>query len=160
MIALRLVRLIESHADVLAQELTCKLQASPRTSDMRKVPTIELRERMHEVLQHLSEWLLTRPGSEIQQRYVGIGLRRAAQGVSLSDYCWAMVMTKETLWDFVQKEGVLRGAIDLYGEIELLRLIDQFFDSALCHAADGFEQFGVTGRSGETQRSQPHARVL
>ena len=38
MIALRLVRLIERHADSLAEELIEKLRASARTSDMQKVP--------------------------------------------------------------------------------------------------------------------------
>ena len=45
MIALRLVRLIERHADNLAEELIEKLRASAHTSDMQKVPEAELRSR-------------------------------------------------------------------------------------------------------------------
>jgi hypothetical protein len=141
MIALRLVRLIEDHSDELATQLITKLQTSPRTGDMRKVPTEELWERSHEILHNLSEWLLDTPGADIEQRYAEISARRAGQGVSPSDYCWALVLTKEHVWEFLQKQGFLRGPVELYGEIELLRLLDQFFDRALCYAAEGFEQY-------------------
>jgi hypothetical protein len=80
MISLRLVRLIESHSDELADELVAKLDTSSRTADLRKVPVEELRRRFQEVLRHLSEWLLTKTGHDIQQRYFEIGERRASQG--------------------------------------------------------------------------------
>lgn len=141
MIALRLVRLIEHHSDELAMELIAKIQTSSRTVDMRKVPTDELRLRIHEILQHLSEWLLTKSGHDIEEHYVEIGVRRASQGVALSDLCWAIVLTKEHLWEFLQQQGFLRGPVEIYGEMELLRLLDQFFDRALCFAAQGYEQY-------------------
>ena len=140
MIALRLVHLIENHADELAQGLIEKLQRSSRTSDLRKVPAGELRGRIHEILDHLSEWLLTKTTADIEQRYREIGTRRAAQGVALSDYCWAMVLTKEHLWEFLQRQGFLRSPVEIYGEMELLRLLDQFFDRALCYATEGYER--------------------
>lgn len=141
MIALRLVRLIEHHSDELAMELIAKIQASSRTADMRKVPTDELRLRIHEILQHLSEWLLTKTGHDIEEHYVEIGVKRASQGVALSDLCWAIVLTKEHLWDFLQRQGFLRGPVEIYGEMELLRLLDQFFDRALCFATQGYEEY-------------------
>lgn len=46
MIALRLVRLIEQHADELARGLREKIQSCDRLSDMRKVPSGELNQRV------------------------------------------------------------------------------------------------------------------
>jgi hypothetical protein len=148
MISLRLVRLIELHSDELAAELVAKLEDSSRTSDLQKVPAEELRRRIHEILRHLSEWLLTKTGHDIEQRYSEIGARRASQGVALSDFCWAITMTKEHLWDFLQCEGLIRGPVEIYGEMELLRLLDQFFDRALCFATEGYEQYQITGGTG------------
>ena len=48
MIALGLVRLIEQHSDVLAAELVVKLETSPHTADLRKIPGKELRRRIDE----------------------------------------------------------------------------------------------------------------
>jgi hypothetical protein len=139
MIALSLVRLIEKHSDELATGLVTKFTKSPRTAELRKVPAEELRNRTYEIFQHLSEWLLTKTGADIEQRFFEIGQRRAQQGVSVSDYCWGIVVTKEHLWEFLQHQGFLRGPVEIYGEMELLRLLDQFFDRALCFGTEGYE---------------------
>jgi hypothetical protein len=140
MIALRLVRRIEDHSDQLAEELLKKFQQSPRTQDFSKVPTQELRDRVREILQHLGDWLLEKKESEVEIRYREIGARRAAQQVSLSDYCWAMVLTKEHIWEFLQRQGFLQGPLEIYGELELLRFLDQFFDRALYYVTEGYER--------------------
>jgi hypothetical protein len=132
---------IESHSDELATELIAKLETSSRTADLRKVPVEELRRRIQEILQHLSEWLLTKMGHDIEKRYFEIGGRRASQGVALSDLCWAIVLTKGHLWEFLQRQGFMRGPVDIYGEMELLLLLDRFFDRALCSATEGYEQY-------------------
>jgi hypothetical protein len=139
MIALRLVRLIESHCDALTEDLVEKLLAASRTGDMRKIPVAELRQRLHELLQHLSEWLLNKSSQDIEAQYRALGTRRAEQGVSLSDFAWSVVLTKEHLWEFLQRQGFLRNAVEIYGEMELLRLLDQFFDRALYYAIEGYE---------------------
>jgi hypothetical protein len=140
MIALRMVRLIETHSDELTAGLLSKFRASSRTADLDKVPPDELRERAGEILFHLSDWLLNKTEADVEQRYREIGSRRASQGVSLSDLCWSMVMTKEHLWGFLQSRGLLNSVIDIYGQLELLRMLDQFFDRALCFATEGYLQ--------------------
>jgi len=140
MIALRLVRLIENHSDELTENLVQTLLADSRTSDLQKIPANELRDRIHELLQHFSEWLLHKTTGDIESKYVALGTRRYAQGVSLTDFSWAFMRTKEHLWAFLQRQGFLLNAVELYGELELLRLLDQFFDRALCFVIQGYEQ--------------------
>lgn len=154
MIALRLVRLIESHSDELTESLIAKLEASARTADLRKVPTEELRGRIHEILQHLNEWLLTKTGRDIEHHYRSLGERRAAQDVALSDFCWGIILTKEHLWEFLQQQGFMRGPVEIYGELELLRLLDQFFDRALCFATEGYEQYLQAGQGGVAEAAE------
>jgi hypothetical protein len=141
MIALGLVRVMERHSDELAAELIAKLETSSRTTDLRKVPIEELRRGIQDVLRHLGDWLITKTGHEIQKRYFELGERRASQGVALSDFCWAIALTKGHLWEFLQRQGVMCSPIEIYGEMELLRLLDQFFDRALCFAAEGYAQY-------------------
>jgi hypothetical protein len=141
MIALTLVRAIERHANELAADLVTKLATSPRTNDLCKVPVAELQRQIEGVLLHLSEWLLTKTTYDIERRYLELGERRASQGVALSDFCWAIVVTKEHLWEFLERQGFRRGPVEIYGEMELLRLLDQFFDRALCFATQGYAQY-------------------
>jgi hypothetical protein len=73
---------------------------------------------LQELLLHMSEWLLSKTENDIEQRYHQIAARRASQGIALADSCWAVVMTKEYLWDFIQKEGFLRYMAEGYPETQ------------------------------------------
>ena len=141
MIASSLIRVIERHSNELAVELVAKLGASSLTADMRKVPVEELRRRIEEIFRHLSDWLLEKSGDDIEKRYLEVGERRASPGVALSDFCWSITATKENLWEFLQRQGFKRGPVEIYGEMELLRLLDRFFDRALCFATEGYEHY-------------------
>ena len=97
MIALRLVHLIETHSEKLAEGLTQKPLSSERTRDLRKVPANELHHRCHEIYRNLSEWLLTKTEHDIEKIYKGLGARRANQGVSLAALTWALALTRASL---------------------------------------------------------------
>jgi hypothetical protein len=75
-----------------------------------------------------------------ERRYSELGARRACQGVAFSHFVWAITATKEHVRTFVQREGLADSAMELHGELELLHLLDQFFDRALYYAAVGYEQ--------------------
>ena len=141
MIALRLVRLIESHTEELTAGLLSKFRTSSHTADLDKVPPDELRQRAEEILLNLSDWLLNKTETDVEQRYREIGARRASQGIALPDLCWSIVMTKEHLWSFLQSRGLLNSVVDIYGQLELLQLLDQFFDRAVCFASEGYEHY-------------------
>ena len=140
MLAVRLVRLIESHSEQLARGLTEKVWNSPKCSDLHKVPADELQARTHEIYRNLSDWLMNKTEAELERRYTELGARRAQQGVAFSHFVWAITATKEHVRSFVQREGLADSAMELHGELELLHLLDQFFDRALYYAAVGYEQ--------------------
>jgi hypothetical protein len=147
MLPVRLVHLIEGHCDEIAAGVLKKFQGSPRTSDLRNVPPSELRQRTLEILRHLSEWLLCKSEGEIERRYKEMGRARALQNVSFADFCWSMIFTKEQIWGFVQQQGYLQSLVEIYGEMELLRLLDKFFERAICYGAEGYETAGTqTGK--------------
>lgn len=140
MIALRLVHLIENHSEELAEGLTKKLLSSERTRDLQKVPANELHHRCHEIYRNLSEWLLNKTEHDIEVVYKALGTRRAGQGISIASLTWAILLTKEHLWSFLEWEGVHGGLHNVFGELELLRLLDQFFDRAVYYATEGYEE--------------------
>jgi len=139
MVSLKLVRLIEAHSEELATGLMEKFLTSERTQDLHKVQLEELKQRRYEIYHNLSDWLLTKTEADIERRYTELGARRASQGVAYSQFCWATTITKEHLWEFLQREDPMDRAIDILGSMDLLRLLDQFFDRALYYAARGYE---------------------
>jgi hypothetical protein len=140
MLSNRLVRLIETHANALALNLSEKVQASAELSEYHRVPTDELNIRVYEIYHQLGNWLLERKEQDIEHRYTAIGSRRAAQGVPLSQLIRAIVLTKQNLWEFLKRESVVDSPVEVFGQQELLQLLDQFFDCAIYYAARGYEK--------------------
>lgn len=139
MIAARLVRLIETHSDSLAASLVDKLQHTEALADLKKVPPGEMRQRAYEVYHDLSDWLLHRTDQDIERCYTEIGARRAAQHVPLSVALAALQAMKQHLWDYIRRE-VVTGQMELHQELELLQLVDHFFDRAAYFLARGHEK--------------------
>jgi len=149
MLLYRLVRLIETHSQALASSLLLRVQESEHTRAYRSVPPEELKERVYEIYRHLGEWLMGKTEFDIEKRYLEIGERRAQQGVPFSQVAMTIMLTKENLWDFLKKESVIDRPVEVFGELEMLQLLEQFFDHAIFYAALGYEQAVATG-VGET----------
>lgn len=154
MFSYRLVRLIESHADALASSLEERVQTNSQVSHFLDIPAHELRERVYEIYRHLGEWLLGKNELDIEHRYREIGRRRAQQGVPLSELIQAIVLTKENLWEFLKSEAVMDRAAEIMGELELLQMLEMFFDRAIYYAAVAYEE-ELAG--GDRRREALHA---
>ncbi len=140
MLAYKLVRLIETHSEALSASLLAKVQNSELTRSYRNVPPEDLKDRVFDIYRHLGEWLLGKGGFDIELRYEEIGTKRVHQGVPISELIWVIILTKENLWEFLQKESMPERPIEAFGELEMLQLLDQFFDRAIYYASLGYER--------------------
>ena len=140
MLALKLVRLIERHSEALAQGLTEQIRKSERTSDFRRIEPAELQLAAAEVYRNLGEWLLQKTEKDIEGRFRAIGTRRAAEGVGLHQFVWALLISRDHLWRFLQRESFADTVVELHGEMELHQMLNQFFDLALYHGIQGYDQ--------------------
>ncbi|HET7185211.1 MAG TPA: hypothetical protein VFI82_11045 [Terriglobales bacterium] len=140
LLAYRLVRLIETHADRLAKSLLAKLRESGKCPDFTRVPAQEFEQRVYEIYDHLGEWLLGKKEEDVARRYFEIGSRRQKQGVPLSQLMEAIVLTREHLWNYLKHEANLDKPVEIFGELEMMELLEQFFDKAMYYAAVGYEE--------------------
>lgn len=154
MLAMRLVRLIEAHSDTLSRGLTAQIRKSERTSDFRKIPAEELRLAATEVYRHLGEWLLQKTEQDIAERFRAVAVTRASEGVRLHQFVWALTLSRDHLWHFLRHESYADNVVALYGEMELQRLLNQFFDRALYYAILGYEEAGHCSPKSELQRAR------
>ena len=139
MMALRLVRLIETHSDELAHGLIQKFESSRKCDALRAVPREELEIRAREIYHHLGEWLVSKTEADIERNNTAIGRRRAKQGVPLSTVLWALMITQENLWDYLDQEGVAESGVELQAAFELVRLMNQFFERSMYYIAKEYE---------------------
>lgn len=138
MVAIRLVRLIERHSDELASGLVDRLRHSSRTASYLQIPEEDLRKDIVGLYRNLGDWLLNKTETDVEYRFAQLGARRAQQAVPMAEFVWAIVITKESLWRFLQMQGGVDRIVELFGELELIQLIDQFFDRALYYAMLGY----------------------
>ena len=49
-------------------------------------------------------------------------------------------LVRENLWDYLQKHAELERPAEIFGELELLEMLDKFFHLAIYYAALGHER--------------------
>jgi hypothetical protein len=146
MLALKLVQLIERHSAELAAGLTKRILESERTCDFRRIPPHGLELAAAEVYRNLGQWLLYKTDTDISERFQAIAANRVANGVGLHQFVWALVISRDHLWQFLQENAMADGIVELYGRMELERMLNRFFDSAM--------YYGVLGGTGADNRAE------
>jgi len=136
------MRLIETHSESLVKKLEIKIANSDRCTDYKRVSPAELATLVGGVYGHLSEWLSTRTEEEIKVRYAAVGRRRAEQSVAVSQLVWCFVLVKENLWEYLRENENQTSTAQIFGELELTQMVEQFFDRAIYYAVRGHEEVG------------------
>lgn len=153
MVGLRLMRLIDRHAEELAMGLTVKLRQSDRTTDFRRVPVDELQTTTAKLYRNLGEWLLKKTEKDIEQHLLTIAQQRAAGGVRLPQFVWAVVISRNHLYQFLLGHAFADSIFELYNELELQQLLNNFFERATYYGAVGYEKARQQDRAGATTTS-------
>jgi hypothetical protein len=142
MVGLTLMRMIERHSERLARGLAEQICRSDRTSDFRKIPSKDLQLAAAEVYRNLGEWVLQKTEHDIECWFRAIGARRAAEGISLHQFVWALMLTRDYLWRFLDHEVFSDSIVQLHGELELQQILNQFFDRAVYYGILGYRDPG------------------
>jgi hypothetical protein len=138
-LAHRLMRLIELHADALAETLEARIASSGRCATYSRVSADELKSLVLGIYGQLGQWLVTRTEEDVARRYTMIGARRAEQAVPASELLWCIVLVKENLWEYLRGQEALENTSQIFGELALMQMVDQFFDRAMYYALRGHE---------------------
>ena len=139
MLASRLVHLIENHSEELATGLTAKLNQSERTRDFGNIPREELQKTTAELYHNLGEWLLKKTEKDIENHFASVAGRRAAEGVSLRQFVWALIVSRNHLYQFLLGRAFADSIFELYNELELQQLLNQFFERAIYYGVAAYE---------------------
>lgn len=77
---------------------------------------------------------------DIAQRFRSLGARRASQQIRLPQLVWALTLSRDYLWRFLRREALADSIVQLHAELELLDLLNHFFDRAIYYAIIGYEE--------------------
>ena len=140
----KLVQHLKDDADGMSERLLEKIRNSRRCSELLlRVPAEEHKRYAVDVYHDLMMWMLAENDSSLEHHCVGLGKLRAQQGVPFSHLFWAVCITREYLWEYIQQECLIEEPVEFWG-----RVLNQFFDRALFLALLGYQMVGgaeVTG---------------
>jgi hypothetical protein len=158
MLSVRLVRLIEDHAEELTSGLLDDLAVNARTPAYHRIPRNELHHRVYDVYKNLGEWLAHSTDESIEATYSELGKRRHREGVPLSEVVCALTLAKYHLREFIRQRGLIDSAVELYQEQEFHQLVGRFFDRAIYYSVRGFESVAAARETVAEARRQPVTR--
>lgn len=75
-------------------------------------------------------------------------------GFRLHQMVWALQLSREHLWQFLRHQSFADNVVALYGELELQRQLNQFFDRAIYYAVLGYEQADECTPKGDLARAR------
>ena len=137
----RLVQVMRNKSDAMASELVARIRASVECSDLlAHVPEGEQKQYAREIYRDLTDWLVNRRETVLEQRYVALGRRRAGQGVPISHLFRAVTIAHQYLWDYMQQECLHEDPVEFWGGVILLRSLSEFFDRIVHCVLIGYEQ--------------------
>jgi hypothetical protein len=139
MLSVRLVQMIEDHAEELTRGIIKDLQSNPRTPHYHHLAYEELHYRTYSVYRNLGHWVSQLNEEPIAANYADLAIRRYVEGVPLEEVVFALTATKNHLYAYVQTSGMMDSAVELHQERELRRLVGNFFDKALYYAVKAYE---------------------
>jgi len=151
-LSIRLVRLIEDHADELTLDIQRELQESPRTPAFHALAPEELRRRLQGLHRNLGQWLKERSQPKVAAFYEELGRRRFGEGVPLSEMALVFAAIKRHLRRHVLAGVAPATAVEIYQLEEFEALVDGFFDEALYHTVRGYERAGAMGPAAAAAR--------
>ncbi|MFZ1008730.1 MAG: hypothetical protein WAN65_17970 [Candidatus Sulfotelmatobacter sp.] len=130
--AVKLVQHLRANADSMSERLLEKIRNSGSCRNLLlRVPAEEHKQYSLNVYLDLVEWLASESTLAIESRYWELGIRRAQQGVPVSQLFWAVCIAREYLWEYISQECLLDEPVEFWGGVILLRSVNQFFDRAL-----------------------------
>ena len=141
MLTKKLIDSIETNALQLSREIKMKLLLHQSTRSYRNVDEKTLHDWIYDVCSRFSFWLdEDREKGEVQQHYKNLGKERFKQGFQLPEVISALYLTKRRLWEFIAASREADSALNLNQIIEASFLLVRFFDHAVLHVSEGYEE--------------------
>jgi hypothetical protein len=165
MLSRRIIKLIETHADSLTQEVVQDVQTNEHTRSHARIPTEELSFRVLTLYRNLGNWIGDPKDDAIRHEYEEWGKTRCQQGIPTSEIAFCLILIKKHLRSYIREHAavVFSGdrlvpgemvPLELYSIQELNYVVGDFFDRALWYLLRGYEFQAKASKEGSGSRAR------
>jgi len=165
MLSRRIIKLIETHADSLTQEVVQDVQTNEHTRSHARIPTEELSFRVLTLYRNLGNWIGDPKDDAIRHEYEEWGKTRCQQGIPTSEIAFCLILIKKHLRSYIREHAavVFSGdrlvpgemvPLELYSIQELNYVVGDFFDRALWYLLRGYEFQVKASKEGSGSRAR------
>lgn len=132
------IRLVETHADALAERWLEALLKERGAEAYLKTPRTELFTHVRETFLEIGTYLDQPEHPVAVQHFTEIGRRRRREGTPLPEVLKAIQIARKVLWRYCHEQGTFDTALDTYGALDLYKRVVHFFDAAQIHTVEGY----------------------
>ena len=156
MLIKKIIHLIEANALQLSNEIQQILLSHPSTSSYQDIDEKTLHAWIYDVCSRFSYWLdEDRQRGEVEHHYRDLGKERFVQDFDLPQVISALYLTKRRLWEFIAASREADSALNLNQIVEASFLLVKFFDHAVLHVTEGYEEMLRSKQGYEAPLAQP-----
>lgn len=139
MLSTKLVQLIESNWEEIADRVVRAVKKHPDLANLASRPDLELREWCREMLQNLGFLLSATKDEELQRRFEVLGKVRFEENIPLHEAVLRVHLLKDKVIGFIHEQGFPMSAMQLYAEEELEHRLSRLFDACVYYLVRGYE---------------------
>ena len=139
MLSTKLVQLIETHWEEIAERLIREVRRNGEMKNLAARPDSELREWCRVILENLGQLLVIKKEDEIRRRFEALGKNRFEENIPLHEAVLRLHLLQDKIVAFVHEQGFPMTALQLYAEEELEQRMTRFFHACVYHVVRGYE---------------------
>lgn len=139
MLSTTIISRIEANWERIVASVIDETHRDHRLASYQALSTHELRCRAEDLVRNLGQWLSAGNDETIALRFEDLGRRRRDEGFSLAEVVRKIQLLEAKLVEAARDENDARNALDIYGELEIVRALNRFFWLANYHVVHGYE---------------------
>jgi hypothetical protein len=144
---------VEAHWESIAKAVVQQMRTDPNTPHHQVLDEEEIRARAHDLMHNLNVWLTSGDEATVARHHQEIGRARHAEGVPLAECVYRFQLIESKTIDYIQVTNPAQSALDMYGELEVLRALQRFFAIVTYNVVAGYEQAALMNRAAAWSRA-------
>jgi hypothetical protein len=139
MLSTKLLQRVETHWEAIAAAVIEQTRNDPNTPHHQELDDEEMHARARDLVHNLGHWLTSQDEAALTRRYEEVGRARFAERIPLAEVVYKVHLIELKTVDYIQHANTAQTAVEIFGELEMLRALHRFFAIVVHAIVKGYE---------------------